>query len=127
MAKELEDLWRRFSLTSEEGDGIDVSGVSRPDHSHNQWSMVGRVLSIRPFVLQALKSAMLGAWRPKEKFIIQEVADGIFLFRFHCRQDFEYVDDNSPWHFNKHLLLLRPLGRDDSITAASLCEANFWI
>lgn len=58
--------------------------------------------------------------------MIQEVADEIFLFKFKCRRDFEYVEGNGPWNFNKHLLLLRPLERDDSITSDSLCEAKFW-
>lgn len=47
-------------------------------------------------------------WRmeSKEEFVVQEVADGIFLFRFQCKRDFEYVDGNGPWHFNKHMLIL---------------------
>lgn len=29
MEKELEGLWQRFSLTAEDGEGVDMSGVSR--------------------------------------------------------------------------------------------------
>lgn len=125
MSKEFEDLWRHFSLTSDEVEEVDVSSVSRPETSTVKWSMVGRVLSVRPFSLQALKSAMVGAWRPKKEFVVQEVADGIFLFRFQCKRDFEYVDGNGPWHFNKHMLILWALEMDDSSTVASLCETNF--
>lgn len=51
-------------------------------HVTDRWSLVRRVLSVRPFSLQALKSAMLGAWRPKNEFVVQEVADGFFFFVF---------------------------------------------
>lgn len=87
--------------------------------------MVSRVLSVRPFALPALKSAMMGAWRSKEEFALQEVVDGIFLFQFPCRRDFEYVEGNGPWHFNKYLLIFRPLGQDDNVTVGSLCETSF--
>lgn len=49
------------------------------------------------------------------------------FFRFQCKRDFDYVDVNGPWHFNKHMLVLRSLERDDSITISSLCETSFWI
>lgn len=124
MSRELEELWRRFSLTTDEGEGVDVG---RADLVGAKWCLVGRVLSVRPFALQALKSAMLGAWRPKAELGVQEVADGIFLFGFHCKRDFEYVASGGPWHFNKHLLLLRPLEGDDSITLESLCATTFWV
>lgn len=58
---------------------------------------------------------------------MQEVADGIFLFRFQCKRDFKYVDGNGLWHFNKHMLMLWALESDDSITVDSLYETSFWI
>lgn len=70
---------------------------------------------------------MVRAWRPKEELVVQEVSDGIFVFRFNCKSDFEFVDENGPWHFNNHILILRALDSDASITTDFLYEVSFWV
>ncbi|EEF49164.1 conserved hypothetical protein [Ricinus communis] len=120
MVKELENLLDKFSLTDAEEKVVDL-GESKEGADQN-FFVLGRVLSLMPFNVIAMKNAMTGAWKPSHGFTIKELSNNNFVFIFHSRSDVRIVLNNGPRHFNENLLIFKDL-RDDQPAILCVNEA----
>ncbi|KAF8379215.1 hypothetical protein HHK36_028645 [Tetracentron sinense] len=90
-------------------------------------SLVGCLLSDRPYSLAAAKSTIIHSWKPQEDVQVVELLANLLLFKFQKREDLLKVKRFEPWVFNNHLLLLRDWVPDLSPHEIIFDDTLFWI
>jgi hypothetical protein len=83
MAEDLTKLWRNFSLSEEESLGVEV--VEQGMHeigSRGKACMVCKLFSDRLIGKDAIRSTLVGAWRPEGTLVFKALGDNIFLLEF---------------------------------------------
>ncbi|XP_004293574.1 PREDICTED: uncharacterized protein LOC101304253 isoform X1 [Fragaria vesca subsp. vesca] len=90
-------------------------------------SLVGKVLTTKPFSRIDLKTKMVMAWNPTEDMKIREIDDNLFLFVFGNMEDKQRVLDNGPWHFDNALLVLDYTDGTVSPSEMKLNHADLWV
>ena len=68
-------------------------------------SLVGYILSSKPFNLRALSSAFNGAWRLSKGFTLDEAVSSLFVCEFQSRGDKIKVLYDGPWHYDRQLIV----------------------
>ncbi|XP_050211399.1 uncharacterized protein LOC126661587 [Mercurialis annua] len=128
MDQEMEKLWKKFSLTEEEQDVIDLdSPISEAMATKYKRCVVGRLLSGKPFNAKALHSAMTGAWRISGGFEISEVGKSIFVCEFSSVRDKLKILREAPWHYDRQLIILAELTGDEQPAEMKLESSPFWV
>ncbi|MCI04629.1 DUF4283 domain protein [Trifolium medium] len=89
--------------------------------------LVGRFLTNRPVRAHMVKGHMSDVWTPVRGVAIREVKAGIFMFRFFHHLDVQKVLKGGPWFFNKHMLILGPMGRGEEPEHVPLYTVPFWV
>lgn len=56
------------------------------------------------------EQAMANAWRPQRGLIFRTVADNLFVVQFFHPMDVQHVIDDGPWHFMRHIVIVRQVG-----------------
>ncbi|KAL6201237.1 hypothetical protein ACLB2K_024952 [Fragaria x ananassa] len=90
-------------------------------------SLVGKVLTTKPFSRIDLKTKMVMAWNPTKDMKIREIDDNLFLFVFRNVEDKQRVLDNGPWHFDNALLVLDYTDGTVSPSEMKLNHADLWV
>ncbi|KAL0443870.1 UNVERIFIED_CONTAM: hypothetical protein Slati_2109700 [Sesamum latifolium] len=108
---DLERLNRAWRLTDDEEDGIFVpGGLWEPNSASHELSLVGRLLSTRPYHFEALCSSLQSMLLPVKWMEIEQLQEGRFLLRFKHILDKQRAMDGCPWNFEKNLLILKHVG-----------------
>jgi hypothetical protein len=89
--------------------------------------LVGRFLTNRPVRTNMVKGHMSDVWTPVRGVTIKEVNPGIFIFRFFHHLDVQKVLKGGPWFFNKHMLILGPMGGGEEPEHVPLYTVPFWV
>lgn len=94
--------WEKFSLTEEE-DAI-IGGefeAINDEEAKNQLSLIlmGKLLTNKPFNVEAMKRTLISIWRSKEIIAIRMIETNLFVFQFFNKVDKERVIQGSPWFF----------------------------
>ena len=66
-----------------------------------------RFLHEKPLNLRAAKSFLRLVWRMGSDLKIVEVGASLLQFKFLLESQMKWVEDNGPWCFDNHLLVLR--------------------
>ncbi|KAL8494414.1 hypothetical protein ACS0TY_025284 [Phlomoides rotata] len=70
---------------------------------------------------------MKKAMKPSNGFIAKEVGQNLFSFKFRSKIDLREVLAREPWHFDKHLLILKELDMGEQPSTAQLHHTPFWV
>lgn len=83
------DEWRRFNLRDEEKEHIIELNPEEIKNLDNQmeFCLVGKLLSNRIISAQAMKNALIGVWKTRNKFKAEVVGKNYFLFKFENQSD----------------------------------------
>ncbi|KAL8541619.1 hypothetical protein ACS0TY_002762 [Phlomoides rotata] len=63
--------------------------------------------------------------KPSNGFIAKEVGQNLFSFQFRSETDLREVLAREPWHFDKHLLVLKELNMGEQPSTAQLHHTLF--
>ncbi|KAI8004921.1 Uncharacterized protein LOK49_LG08G03245 [Camellia lanceoleosa] len=128
MVDSIADLASRLALTVDKKDTVVVDELLTTSFSERAGlGLVGKVLTTRPFNVEAMKSTLMTVWRPAKGMDFHVIGVNLFLFHFHHVADKRRVLLNGPWSFNKHLLLLNEVDAHLQPSEVLLSEATFWI
>ncbi|XP_050217876.1 uncharacterized protein LOC126668737 [Mercurialis annua] len=129
MENELENLWRKFSLTDEEQDIVELGehGTGGVHAEKFKRCIVGRLLPGKPINVKALHSAMTGAWKINGNFDISDIGKGVFVCEFKNHRDKVKVLREAPWHYDRQLVILSEVQGDEQLSEVKLNESPFWI
>ena len=108
MDKDFVERLQKISLTEEEETDIAVRVNHRRETLEEcSLSMIGRFLCEKTLNLRAAKSLLRSVWRMGSDLRIVEVGTGLLQFKFLLESQMKWVEDNGPWSFDNHLLVLR--------------------
>ena len=118
--EELEDLWKKLSLTKDE-----LTEVVEKDWL-DEAREVGKNCLIRKLVLnkrvnlEAMKNVLSTIWKIFSSMVIKEVGERLFVFQFEDNMEKERVVMKQPWSFNKSLLILEKFNEQSKLEEVKL-------
>jgi hypothetical protein len=128
MAEELAELCRRMQLSDKEKLRINLRKdpivKSKKDA---QFSILFKLLTTRVFNVEAFKGTVRSLWMGRRGVTIRAIEDNLFMAVFQERDDLERVFVQSPWTFDKKLILMVRFEGDLQPMAVTFTQAAFWI
>lgn len=126
---DLLDEWRHFTLREREKEKFfsvepDVLKNIKGRFSH---CLIEKLLTSRIISKVAIKNALIGAWRTREDFEVELIGKNLFLFKFECNFDKDWIFKNGPWFFDKYLLILEQPVVNVSVSEIEFKKAAFWL
>ncbi len=128
MAEELEELCCRMKHSDHEKHHIRLrrERVIR-SKQEAQFSILFKLLTIRPFNGEALKSSVRAMWMSPGGVTIRDITDNLFMAVFTSKDDMERIFFLSPWTFDKKIIQMVRFVGDLQLTAVKFTHAAFWI
>ncbi|KAE8820364.1 hypothetical protein D1007_01503 [Hordeum vulgare] len=71
--------------------------------------LAGRVLCRNLLHIQTIQSALRPAWGNPRGLLFRSLGENTFTAEFESKRDHDRVWDGSPWHINKHVVILQNL------------------
>ncbi|KAF8413256.1 hypothetical protein HHK36_001232 [Tetracentron sinense] len=120
---------RLLQLSLKENNKVVVlaRGPQKEESVEFENSLVGCLLSDRPYSLAAAKSTLIQSSKPKGDVQIVELSEDLLWFKFQRREDLLRVKRFEPWAFNNHLLQLRDWEPDMSPQEKVFEDTPFWV
>ncbi|CAN1825745.1 hypothetical protein LINPERHAP1_LOCUS31277 [Linum perenne] len=74
-----------------------------------------------------MKNRMATIWQPGRGIQVQDLGDGLILFRLFHEKDVRWIADRGPWSFDGMLLILKELQPGELPSKEGMVFADFWI
>ena len=89
--------------------------------------LICKLLSSKPFDLDALKRTMIMEWSLQEDVLIRSIGSNVFLFQLFHWKDKEKVLEGRPWCFEQRLLALQDI--DNNVQPSDVISgfSPFWL
>lgn len=104
---------------NDEGEGISPAEKGRV--------LIGRWVSKKPLILKAMSQAFLTAWNTRKAFQLRYLGDSKFVVESLSWRDREKVLAESPWHFDRQLVVLVEPKPTDQLSEVNVSRCSFWI
>ncbi|XP_050217790.1 uncharacterized protein LOC126668645 [Mercurialis annua] len=118
----------QLSLTEEEQTAVNLEDVvDEVVEEKSELSVVGRLLTKKPYSLNHMKNALASAWRLAKGFNIRDVGDNLFICEFFSKIDRTRILREGPWHFDKQLILLEPVKGNMQPNNLLLIRCPIWV
>ena len=128
---ELTGLHEGLNLTDQEAAlyEIDLTHYPPPQPilGELQWILGATVLRHDKFSVDGFVQNMRSIWKPFKGVTVETIGNNLFCFRFNHERDLIRVLKGSPWHFEKHLVLLKQFPSPASIRREELTTCAFWV
>ena len=109
MAEEVTNILENMRLTTEEEETIEIPDEERREGLENcALSLLGKLLTCRPFNKRAAITTLKRAWGLEETVHIIEVGTNLFQLKFKSEFEMNRVIKDGPWTFDNQVLLLTP-------------------
>ena len=119
----LEGLWKKFSLSECEGDGVDLASESDKPQSF----LAAKFLTRRSLNVEAVARTFKPLWRTDQGFTIRDMGNNILVIVFDEEADRERVLQGEPWAYDKHLIVFQRIAEEEAIEEVNFSEISFWI
>ncbi|PWA85590.1 hypothetical protein CTI12_AA148020 [Artemisia annua] len=128
MAGELSELMRRVCVNEAEDEVVGYEGeIDNGSNNGFDKTLVGRIHSDRPYNFQRMKKALSAAWRPRRPITFKELDSNMFLVHIDHYVDLKRVLEDGPWSFERNLVVLKPIEKDEQPTESDMSKVSFWI
>ena len=128
MADELEELWKKLTVTEEEEEDIILgSNSTKVAKEAGKNCIIMKVLTQHSVNVEALKKNMRMLWKPNKGLQVSEIEDNLYLAEFGDSRDKKKVMEMQPWSYEKQLVLMREFERELVPKEISLRWSPFWI
>lgn len=129
MADDLSEQYAKLLLDDDEGDDVvDLGGIITEEaEDKTALMLVGRLLTDRPFNVDAFKRTMIQAWAMTGRVVVRNIGPKLFAFQFFHWRDKEKVLQGCPWCFDQQLLILTEITGDEQPTEVALNHSPFWV
>ncbi|XP_021761808.1 uncharacterized protein LOC110726645 [Chenopodium quinoa] len=128
MADEIVSRYANLHLDEEEGGVVDL-GVVESEQLTEKFNLmlIGRLVTNRPYNVEAFKSTMIKVWTLSNKLIIRTLSPNLYVFQFFHWRDKEKVLTGRPWCFDNMLLVLKEIEGGEQPEQVSLFHSPFWV
>ncbi|XP_050229180.1 uncharacterized protein LOC126678321 [Mercurialis annua] len=110
MDGDIADMCAKLNLTENKDEAINLEDVIDDEIEQKaDLSLVGKLLTKKPYNLNHMKNAFTSAWRLAKGFYIKEIGDNLFVCEFKSKNDRARILKDGPWHFDKQLIIFEPL------------------
>ncbi|KAL0355953.1 UNVERIFIED_CONTAM: hypothetical protein Sradi_4042200 [Sesamum radiatum] len=121
-------LQSALSLTEIEDDGVVVAlNIWYSDSESFELCLVGRILTLRPFHVDALKTTLLLAFNPVRGMELKPLEGNRFILKFNHIVDRNRVLEGCLWSFEKNLLVPNSINLNENPQEVNLDWAEFYI
>ena len=127
MAEELAEFCRRMQLSNKEKLCINLRNDPIVKSKEAQFSILFKMLTTRVFNVEAFKGTVHSLWMGRRGVTIRAIEDNLFMVVFQERDDLERIFVQSPWTFDKKLILMVHFEGDLQPIAVTFTHATFWI
>lgn len=90
-------------------------------------AIIGKVWAEKSVNSNALIDMMRKVWNPKCGVEANCIEKNTYFFQFHHWRDKEYLMDNQPWHFDRHIMVLSDVIEDYKPSEMNLFFVPFWV
>ncbi|KAK4428769.1 hypothetical protein Salat_1176800 [Sesamum alatum] len=126
MEDEISNMGKNLSLSNEEVSGVEIPlGLWHTDSELPGFCAVGRLLSHKSFHFDSFRSTITTAFNPIRPMDMKMIDGNRILFRFDHQIDRKRVIDNSPWAFDKNLLVIKPVAAEENPMKVDLDWCDF--
>ncbi|KAL8473347.1 hypothetical protein ACS0TY_030250 [Phlomoides rotata] len=116
-----EPMW-----ADEEGT-IRIDANEKNDTLRPPLCLIINVLTGKPLNAYDFLKTMKKVMKPANRSTAKEVGHNLFSFQFRSKADLRDVLTMEPWHFDKHLLVLKELDMGEQPSTSQLQHTPFWI
>ncbi|KAE8813732.1 hypothetical protein D1007_09240 [Hordeum vulgare] len=103
----MEEALGKLDISEEEAMPLVIDDSE--EGSQPKWLLAGRVLSRNLLHIQTIQSALRPAWGNPRGLLFRSLGENTFAAEFESKRDRNRVWDCSPWHINKHAVILQNL------------------
>ncbi|KAL0455025.1 UNVERIFIED_CONTAM: hypothetical protein Slati_0841700 [Sesamum latifolium] len=124
----LDLLKRTLVLTEDEEAGMDMLlSASAKNRNHLIFFLVGRLLTLRAFRYDVLRSTLMSIIKPVRNTEVRLIEDHHFVLRFNHEVDLDRTLRGCPWAFDKNLTILRMVNEDENPATIELNWCPFYV
>ena len=121
--EDLSVLWKRLSLIEEEGSEYTGQTVD---------TLGGMVIAAKFFTrrvlnMEAIAGTFKQLWATKRGFEVKDMGNHVVLFVFFDKTDADKVLLGEPWSYDKYLVSLRRLEKNEVVKDLVFDRTAFWI
>ena len=128
MEEELAGRWKELKLSEEEEIPADITiQEEEGSTSKENFSLIGALISVRPFNYVALGRTMEKVWRPRKGMEFRKLGDNCMQFVFFLKKDYDRVLIGRPWSFDKFLLVVQEYNPETRPSEIGFEHSPFWI
>lgn len=128
MADDIIARCSKLKITEDEETIVTIDdGIDDTRASNISLSIVGRVLTKRPYNFEAFKRTMNQIWMISKPALFRAIGNGLFIIQFVSQRDREKVLDGRPWTFDQCLVLLDVIKVGVQPSDIVLNHSPFWI
>ncbi|XP_058762169.1 uncharacterized protein LOC131635558 [Vicia villosa] len=121
------EKWKEIPFSKEEEEGIIVEEEEVCEEESFQRTLAGKLWTESSFNARAFKCTMLSAWKLKNQVEIQDLSTNLFLFKFSTKRDLESVLRSELWSFDRSLLVLKRISREEQPSELNMNFGVFWV
>ena len=113
----------RLRLSTIEGNEVDLS----PPMEESGHVVAGKFCMKRWVNLESVAWALKVVWKMERNFEVSDMGENKVLFKFETQEDMDRVLLQSPWSFDKYLVILHKLEMGDATNRIRFDRASFWV
>ncbi|KAL0011081.1 hypothetical protein SO802_006189 [Lithocarpus litseifolius] len=120
--EDITNRWRKLKLTDKEASAMKLTKTLTKEHT-----LVGKFFTKRKLNIEAVARTLRSIWNTKKTFEVRDLRENMLQFIFKDEADLEWVIKQSPWTFDKYLVVLQKPDEDNSIESMSFNSSPFWV
>ncbi|XP_021847415.2 uncharacterized protein [Spinacia oleracea] len=128
MAEEITNRRSTLRLDNDEDEVIDLRTVASDNSKDNfDLLLIGKLVSDRPFNVEAFRRTMMNVWSPEHGLVIRVLGPYLFGFQFFHWRDKEKVFHGRPWCWDNKLILMKEVEENEQPDQIVLSTSPFWV
>ena len=89
--------------------------------------LVAKFFTKRQINMEAILHTLKSTWKTEKSFDIRDLGSNMVLILFDEEYNLDHILMHGPWSFDKYLLSLYKLERNESVKNAQFDRASFWV
>lgn len=118
---------RAVEEEEEDEEPLQIERTTHPNDHTISLCLLGKLWTSRSYNIFGLMETMKKLWSPRQGMVCRELGNNLISFQFNAKRDLERVLAMEPWHFNKHVLVLKPVKGDIQPSMIEFNKTPFWM
>ena len=115
--------WQKMSLNTREGEELDLD----EELTTKNFTMAAKFYTRRALNVEAVTRTFGPLWRSVKGFEVRKCSDHVLLFTFENKEEVERIMSNTPWSFDKHLVVLQWYDKTPPIKDLNFDKIPIWV